>query len=460
MRQLSLRKASQQHYMTVFKKLFQPVDNSSLILFRILFGALLAYHFSSALSSGTIYKDFIKPPFTFPFIGFEFLHPLPGNGMYFYIGVMIALALMIMLGAWYRISMICFSLLWTILYLMQKSDYNNHYYLVVLLCWLMVFMPANRFFSVDVKRKAVTESTTCSRYFLLIFIAQMAVVYFFAAISKINADWFSGKFISIQLSGFSHRPKLGLIYGQKWFQRMICYGGFLFDLLIVPLLLWKRTRKVAFIASCLFHLFNSFTFSIGIFPYLSIALNLFFLSPKTLRRLAFRQDMPITEVENSFSHILSANKILVYCLGVYFLFQVFLPMRSWLYPGNVFWNEEGYRMSWKMMLRAKRGSLFFKVTDPASGKRWKVEPAKIFAPNHANWIAICPDMVWQYSQQIKRDFTQKGFPDVQVFAVDFVSLNRSEPAPLVDSTVNLAAVKWQPFRHSNWVTKEPGRSSP
>ncbi len=134
------------------QRFFQPSDNSPLIVFRLIFGFLLAYHFSNALFDGTIYQDFIQPPFTFTYIGFEFLQPLPGYGMYYYVGLMIILALMIMVGAWYRVAMIVFTLLWTMLCLMQKAGYNNHYYLMLLLCWIMVFMPANRYCSLDVKR--------------------------------------------------------------------------------------------------------------------------------------------------------------------------------------------------------------------------------------------------------------------------------------------------------------------
>ncbi len=161
------------------QRLFQPVDNSPLIIFRIIFGFLLAYNFSTALFNGTIYRDFIQPPFTFTYIGFEFLHPLPGYGMYYYVAAMVILALMIMLGAWYRITIICFTLMWSILYLMQKSGYNNHYYLMVLLCWIMIFMPANRYCSINYKRKALIKEATCPQYCLWIFMAQVTIVYFF-----------------------------------------------------------------------------------------------------------------------------------------------------------------------------------------------------------------------------------------------------------------------------------------
>ena len=435
----------------VLNRLFKEADNSPLIAFRIIFGALLFYHILAALLNGIVYQNFIQPPFTFNFIGFDFLQPLPGSGMYFYFGLMAVLALMIMLGAWYRLSMAGFTILWAGIYLMQKSDYNNHYYLVLLLSFLMVFMPANRYFSLDVERKAVTEKLSCPQWITCLFIAQVAVIYFFAAISKFSADWFSGKFIAIQFSKLITRHLVGILYSQKWFQLMICYGGFFFDLLIVPLLLWKKTRPYAFLLSCVFHVFNSFTFGIGIFPYLSIALNLFFLSPEKVRRFFFRNKSSFVYSDDPGIHTSFNRQLVIYGLGIYLFIQIILPMRSWFFPGNVFWTEEGYRMSWKMMLRTKSGVIRFKVIDPGSGKIWNIDPSKTFAPSHVMWLAISPDIIWQYAQRIRNEFAGRGFTHVEIYAIGSVSLNRGPYQPLINPSVNLAGVKWYPFRHSDWI---------
>ena len=190
--------------------------------------------------------------------------------MYFYFGLMFLFGLMIMFAIYYRAAIISFSAMWLILYLMQKADYNNHNYLIVLLSFLMIFLPANRYFSFDVKRGAVKQSATCSRWVFWIMMAQMAVVYFFAAMNKLQPDWMSGKFLMIRFSMLSKHPVLGGFYGNPDFAKLVSIGGFLFDLLIVPLLLWKRTSVGAFFLSIVFHLFNFYTFRIGIFPFLCI----------------------------------------------------------------------------------------------------------------------------------------------------------------------------------------------
>ena len=127
---MQVKAAKHSGYKKIYTALFRQQDNSALVIFRVSFGFLLFCHCISFLWQGKVFNNFIEPPFTFTYIGFEFLQPLSGNGMYFYFGLMAALALLIMLGAWYRFSMIGFTVLWTAIYLMQKSGYNNHYYLI------------------------------------------------------------------------------------------------------------------------------------------------------------------------------------------------------------------------------------------------------------------------------------------------------------------------------------------
>lgn len=79
-------------------QLFKPIDNAPLIIFRIFFGILLAIESFGAIATGWVKRVFITPQFTFSHIGFEWLQPLPGNGMYYYFVVMGICGLMIMLG--------------------------------------------------------------------------------------------------------------------------------------------------------------------------------------------------------------------------------------------------------------------------------------------------------------------------------------------------------------------------
>jgi vitamin K-dependent gamma-carboxylase len=433
-----------------------PADNSPLVVFRVIFGFLLFYHCIAFIYKGDVYTNFIQPPFTFTYIGFEFLQPLPGNGMYYYFGLMALLGLLIMLGAWYRLAMAGFTFLWMLIYLMQKSNYNNHYYLVLLLCLLMCFMPANRYCAIDVKRKPQIKRMYCPRYVPFLMLAQTAIVYFYAAISKLNANWLSGKFIALQFARLTTRRVVGPIYANEYFQLLIVYGGFLFDLLIVPLLLWKKTRPYAFIIFCGFHIFNAYSFNIGIFPWLSIGMGVFFFAPDKIRQLFFKNKSGDAFQDLQLPATLKYKKATVYAIGIYLLLQIILPLRPAFYTGNVFWTEEGYRMSWKMMLRTKTGKIYFKITDPQSGKIWYDHPAEKFDASHVRCMAIAPDIIWQYAQRLKKDYAGKGYPFAQVFAIDSVSLNNNPRQLFIDTTVNLAAVKWQHIGHSTWIMPYKG----
>ena len=279
----------------------------------------------------------------------------------------------------------------------------------------------------------------------------MAIIYFFAATSKLNPDWLSGRFIAIQFEHLSKHRLLGILYGDPYFQKLICYGGLLLDFLIIPLMLWKKTRKPALVLFCIFHLFNSYSFRIGIFPYLSIALAIFFIPAETIRKFFFRQQVSMPADQPAPHNLSKAKAFFIGLLGLYIFFQLLLPIRHLFYRGNVFWTEEGYRMSWKMMLRKKTGVITFKIHDPVSGKTWIDDPARQFKPEHVHWIAICPDIAWQYAQRLSATYKAQGYINLEIYAIDSVRLNNAPPQLLINPAVDLTKIKWQPFHHSSWL---------
>jgi vitamin K-dependent gamma-carboxylase len=272
----------------MLKKLFQPIDNAPLIIFRMFFGFLLAAETFGAILTGWVKRVLIDPEFTFSHIGFEWLQPLPGYGMYFYFFLMGTLGLMVMIGYKYRFSLSLFTLLWTGVYLMQKSSYNNHYYLLILVCLIMLFLPANSYASVDAKNNPEIKRNTMPLWCSAVMISQVAIVYFFATVAKFYPGWLNGSFIRLLLSNTeyeSFRP----FFSQHWFHLFISYSGILFDMFIVPLLLWKRTRTIAFLAAISFHIFNAIFLQIGIFPFFALSFIVFFYPPEKIRKLFFKK---------------------------------------------------------------------------------------------------------------------------------------------------------------------------
>ena len=429
------------------KFLFRRIDNTSLVLFRVAFGLLIFLESVGAIFTGWVDRNLIQPKFTFSFIGFEWLQPLPGNGMYFYYLAMSLCGLLIMVGYKYRMSMIAFTLLWTGTYLMQKSSYNNHYYLLVLLSAIMVFQPANRYLSVDAKLNPKIESISMPNWCRMVFILQMLIVYTYASIAKMYPDWLDTSAIEVILRGKKDYFLVGELLQQKWMHYFVAYGGLLFDGLIIPLLLFKPTRKWAFFVSLFFHLFNSFVFQVGIFPYLSIAFALFFFEPKTIRNLFLKRK---TLYEEHEVVVPDYKTPFIVVFTIYFLIQIGLPLRHWFFKDDVLWTEEGHRLSWRMMLRSKSSSTTFKVADSNTNARIPINLNDYLTKNQQRSASTKPDMIWQFAQHLKKDFAKKGV-DVKVFVDAHVRVNKNGFNRLVDPEVDLANVPWEPLKHSNWL---------
>lgn len=420
------------------------VDNSPLILFRMCFGFLAAAECYGAILTGWVKKTLIDPNFTFTVIGFEWLQPLPGDGMIYYFLLMGTAGVLIMLGLFYRASTFTFLVMWTGVYMMQKSHYNNHYYLLVLLSAVMLMLPAHKQKSLDVKWGITQVSNTCPRICHWFFILQIVIVYVYASIHKMNPDWINLQPIGKWLSNKSDYWLIGPLLAKEWFQYVIAWGGIIYDGSIAFLLLNKRTRKLGFVLSIVFNLFNSAVFQIGIFPYLMIALSAFFFPPETIRKLFFKQKEPVQEQQQILP--MSWSLLLV----IYFTFQLLLPLRHHLYEGHVGFTEEGHRLAWRMMLRAKSGSVKFRVVDKASGEEERIRLKDHLSRDQRGAMAGQPDMIWTFAQRLKQHYAEKG-QEVQVFANARISLNSHPRNLLIDPGVDLASMPWEPWKHSDWI---------
>ena len=433
--------------MPVNKFLFKQIDNSALIVFRVFFGLLLFLESAGAIFTGWIRRTLINPEFTFSFIGFEWLQPLPDNGMYIYYGVMGVLGLMVMVGYKYRFAMIAFTVLWTGTYFMQKSSYNNHYYLLILICGIMAFLPAHKNYSIDVKNNPSLLSDSMPNWCRWIIILQLFIVYTYASIAKMYPDWLD---LTVAKNLMAFRKDywlIGTIIQQEWFLYLITYMGIIFDLLIVPLLLWKPTRKWTFFAAIFFHLFNSIVFQIGIFPYLSLAFILFFFEPKSIQKL-FLKSKQFYKGDEVF--IPKRKNVLLIIASIYFIVQITLPLRHWFIKDDVLWTEEGHRLSWRMMLRSKAGIITYKVVNKETGVITKIKLDDYLTPKQKRIASTKPDVIWQFAQRLKHIYKENGL-DISVFVDSRLSVNGKQYKPFIDPEVDLAKVKWDAFKHSDWI---------
>ena len=134
-------------------------------------------------------------------------------------------------------------------------------------------------------------------------------------------------------------------------------------------------------------------------------------------------------------------RLAVAALVLFALVQVLVPLRHWAYPGNVRWNEDGYRFSWRVLLTEKTGHARFRVLDPATGQERLVYPDEYLTPLQAERMATHPDMILATAHIIAEDFADRGVQDAEVRADVSVAFNGRQAARFIDPTVDLARVE-------------------
>lgn len=428
--------------------LFTKIDNSPLLLFRIFFGILVACECYGAIITGWVRRTLVEPQFTFNFIGFDWLQLFQGSGMYTYFFVMGTLGVGIALGYKYRFCILSFTVMWAGAYLMQKTSYNNHYYLLILISGIMCLFPAETDYSLDAKYNPKIKRSWMYSYIKWIIVFQLIIVYTYASVAKIYGDWLDFSIIRILMLDKANYPIIGALLQEPWIHKIIGAFGILFDLLVVPALLWKPTRKLAFIASIFFHLFNSIVFQIGIFPYLSLAFTIFFFEPETIRRIFFKRRKLFDTDEVM---IPSYRKPLLTLMSVYFLIQLVLPIRHHFIKDDVLWTEEGHRLSWRMMLRSRIGKGQFKVVNQTSEETTMIKLGDYLSKKQRTRIMGYPDFIWQFAQYLKREYAQKG-EVVSVYLTNSkASINGKPYRAFIDPQVDLANETWDHFRHHDWI---------
>ena len=366
-----------------------------------------------------------------------------------------AAALLVALGYYYRPAVVLFFLSFTYIELMDKTTYLNHYYLVSVLSLMLVFLPAHACFSLDARRRPQRASSRVPRWTIDALKMLLGIVYCYAGLAKINSDWLLHAMpLKIWLSAHYELPVLGKLLQQPWAPYAFSWGGMLYDLSIPFLLLHRPTRTLALALVVVFHALTALLFPIGMFPYLMIVSSLIFLDASVHRRLlgpvARLFNRPLASPDHQRSIPAHRNHLALIAVGTLLLLQLLLPWRYWAYPGELFWTEEGYRFSWRVMLLEKAGYAHFRVVDAATGKRFYVDNADFLTPLQEKQMATQPDFILQYAHLLAGHFQQQGHANVQVFVDSYVALNGRPSRPYVDPTVDLTQIK-ESFHRQNWL---------
>jgi hypothetical protein len=441
-----------------------PADIAPLTVFRALFGAMMAASVVRFWANGWIEDMYITPKYFFTYYGFEWVRPLGETGMYLLFGAMFLSAIGIMLGSFYRVSAIAFFLTFTYVELIDKTNYLNHYYFVSIIAFLLTLVPANRAFSVDALLKPSLKTDTVPRWTIDIFKLQLGLVYFFAGVAKLHPDWlFDAMPLRIWLPAKAHLPLIGQFLNYAWVAYAFSWFGMLYDLTIPFFLLKKQTRPYAYVAVVVFHVMTRVLFPIGMFPFIMIISTLIYFSVDFHRKIIENSTRVFKRIfkayfitENSFKNSTPnpvfksrLQPVILSILAVHFVLQFALPFRYALYPGNLFWTEQGFRFSWRVMLMEKYGNVTFHIYDKKTGRAGEAMNSDYLTPQQEKMMASQPDMILQFAHFLKGEYAKKGI-DAEVRAESYATLNGRGSRPFINPDVDLTQ-ETESFKNKNWV---------
>lgn len=433
------------------------MDIAWLAAFRVLFGLLMCAGLCRFMWSGWVETLFVEPTYFFKYPGFAWVQPWSAQGMYLHYGLLALLALMVALGAWFRWVAPLFTVGFAYVQLIDVTNYLNHYYLVVLLAGLLSVMPAHAAWSVDAARSPGLRRSQVPAWTLYLLRFQIAVVYGYAALAKVGTDWLlHAQPLGLWLSARTETPLLGPLFGHPWAPIAMSWAGFLYDASIPLWLSFRRTRGAAYLVVIGFHVLTSVLFDIGLFPLIMTLSALVFFPPQWPRTLLRRAGLaPRASGTNPLgTGVRPRLPRWGLSLGVaYVALQLVVPLRHFAYPGDVLWNEDGMRWSWKVMVREKHGAVTYHVREQPSGRRMQVAPSRYLNARQEGEMSSQPDLIRQLAHHIRDDFARQG-RQVEVRAEVHASLNGRAPALLIDPEVDLARVEGS-LAPSRWVLPSP-----
>ena len=441
----------------LLKSLLAPVDIAGLVVFRMGFGLIAAWWAVDYLVRGRMNVAYLVPKFHFTYYGFDWIQPWPAWGMHLHFAVLALTALAIAVGFYYRAATFVFAVGLTYVFLLDRTNYQNHYYLLVLISWLMVILPLHQGFSVDATFGLTNMRSTIPKWMLWLTRFHIGLPCFFGGAAKFEADWFAGAPFRQTLQANDWWPLIGPLFRQEPIVQLLIWGGLLFDLSIVPLLLWRRTRFPAYLICVVFHLMNSQLFDIHIFPWFMIIATTVFFEPDWPRRvLQMRRRSTINrtltgpELIPRWSDLPRRKKICASLLIAYCLFHCVWPFRHHVYPGPASWTEQGHFFAWRMMLRGKMVGFRYFLTDPRTGQTQLVDPRPILSHLQMMSFGRDPEMILHLAHHIAAEHLRQFGTRVEVRALVLTSLNGRKPQLQIDPNVDLASIP-RGFHSRPWI---------
>ena len=196
-------------------------------------------------------------------------------------------------------------------------------------------------------------------------------------------------------------------------------------------------------------------FPIGVFPYVMMVSALVFFDTKDVDKVlqkiktVFRM-LPVNTMYNNYTFAPVQQRVVSTLFVVFFVIQFAMPWRYLLNKDELFWTEEGFRFSWRVMLVEKMGYAQFVVKDGVTGEKIAVNNNEFLTRYQERMMAIQPDFILQYAHHLRDYYQQQGMEQPQVYATIYVAMNGRRSRLYADTTVDLAK-QTDTWKHKNWI---------
>ena len=272
--------------------LLEPIDGFNVSLFRLLFGIFLMLDAFFFCTLQRFYFPEQRFYFQFPiFEGWPHFSPIVTTCLL----VSLAVAgLLITLGKGVRLCAAWAFLVLLHLLLRDAAMYMNHLVLSLLICGILILIPADRYLFVG--KNCRTDTRAIRRYEQLFLIAPFWISYIFGAIGKLRPEWFSGDLIAVNMGISRTSNALARWLYQRGNVSWEVWAVLLIELAAPIGLIFRPTRRLTVFSLLFFHIVNHITMNIGLFSVLMIDSLVLYASSETLKCIFYRKQYPSKSV--------------------------------------------------------------------------------------------------------------------------------------------------------------------
>lgn len=388
--------------------------------------------------------------FSYPY--FEFVQPLPVDLLRGIQWLMLLSAVLMTAGLFTRWASGFFFISFSYFTLIDKTLFNNHLYLFMLLALLFAFVDSERCYSLRNRFRAKPVPPYVESWQIYVFRFMVFLVYFYGGVMKLDREWLSGNIAESALiaKGVGDMPLLNAFF---------TYGGVGYDLLIGFLLLYKPTRAVAVVFVLFFNLTNHFYLfdDIGIFPFTMIACTVVFFDPERTAHFMNRlTGAPAVRKKDRPKPAAATwdwrKKWIATGLGFFLAFQLLFPFRYLLFTDNPEWSGIAERFSWRMKMQTRAVDRFeMTIQDLPNGQPQPVTHEAFLSFNQLKHLTNDPYNIIQLSQYLAEEAKRRGMKNPTVRADVRVRYNRRPPQPMIVTEAPLEQQTIDPFAPQNWL---------